>query len=128
MCLYLYSFTDLLLCLGSLVSSLMQNCSDPSEQLKLLQSLLLAMTCVLHFFLSLFFSSQCKALGLSIWWRDQIYCSQILRFPAPTEGKDFFGCSEEGINRENGGRFNFLNEQESSAVCAFFQFYFCITY
>lgn len=33
----------------------MQNCLDPSEQLKLLQSLLLAMTCVLHFFLSLFF-------------------------------------------------------------------------
>lgn len=98
-------------------------------QLKLLQSLLLAMTCVLHFFLSFFFfSSQCKALGLSIWWRDQIYCSQILRFPAPTEGKDFLGCNKEGFNRENGGRFNFLNEQESSAVRAFVQdlFLYCI--
>lgn len=89
-------------------------------QLKLLQSLLLALTCVLHFFLS-FFSSQCKALGFSIWWRDQIYCSQILRFPAPTEGKDFFGCYKEGFNRENGSRFNFLNEEESSAVRAFVQ-------
>lgn len=97
-------------------------------QLKLLQSVLLAMTCVLHFFLPLFFfSSQCEALGLSVWWGDQIYCSQVLGFPAPAEGKDLFACNKEGFKRENGGRFNFLNRKAEQCIL-WSKIYFCIAY
>lgn len=97
-------------------------------QLKQLQSVLLAMTCVLHFFLPLFFSpSQCEALGLSVWWGDQIYCCQVLGFPAPAEGKDLSACNKEGCKREDGGRFNFLNRKAEQCIL-WSKIYFCIAY
>lgn len=83
--------------------------------------------CITFLPASFFFSSQCEALGLSVWWGDQIYCSQVLGFPAPAEGKDLFACNKEGFKRENGGRFNFLNRKAEQYIL-WSKIYFCIAY
>lgn len=128
LCLYLNSFANLLLCLGSFVSSLMQNCLNPYECSWSCYSLCCLLWHVYYISSCLFFfSSQCEALGLSVWWGDQIYCSQVLGFPAPAEGKDLFACNKEGFKRENGGRFNFLNRKAEQCIL-WSKIYFCIAY